>query len=64
MRGPQAVFGASLLVAGAAVVYAHYAQVRDQRQMHEGVERDKERLRMKRALREQGAASSGSDQSR
>lgn len=48
MNRGQAVLGISLLVAGSAVVYAHYAQVRDKQQMHEGVERDKERLRVQR----------------
>jgi hypothetical protein len=32
-----------------AVVYSHYAQVRDKAVMKAGVERDKERLRMGRA---------------
>ena len=36
-----------------AVAYSHYAQVRDKNVMKEGVERDKERLRMLRRQRKQ-----------
>lgn len=45
-----------------AVVYSHYAQVRDKNVMKEGVERDKERVRMMRRKikQEQAAAAAAS----
>lgn len=50
MNRAQVVLVGTFAATGAAVVYAHYSQVRDKRLMHEGVERDKERLRIQRRL--------------
>jgi len=36
-----------------AIVYSHYSQVRDKAEMRAGVERDKERLRIKRRLKKE-----------
>jgi PET assembly of cytochrome c oxidase, mitochondrial len=43
-RGPAIALGAVTLASIGAVVYSHYAQVRDKTVMRQGVERDKERL--------------------
>lgn len=51
---PYMVFATSVLVAGGAVVYAHYSQVRDMQRMHEGVVRDKERLRQQQLVQREG----------
>ncbi|KAJ1458598.1 hypothetical protein M885DRAFT_561819 [Pelagophyceae sp. CCMP2097] len=40
------VLGGTTVVAGTAVWWAHYSQVRDYQLMHEAVIKDKERLRM------------------
>ena len=45
--------GVTTAVALAAVAYSHYAQVEERRVMRAGVERDKERLRMKQQARKQ-----------
>jgi PET assembly of cytochrome c oxidase, mitochondrial len=48
---PRVSLGPSLTMAGvvsvslSAVLYSHYAQIRDRNEMKAGVERDKERLR-------------------
>ena len=55
-RGPAVAFGLVIGVSIGAVVYSHYAQVRDKNVMKEGVERDKERLRMLRRQRKQKEA--------
>ena len=47
-RGPAIAVGLTTAVAIGAVVYSHYSQVRDRKVMRAGVERDKERLRLKR----------------
>ena len=55
-RGPAVTM---VIVVGAsvgAVAYSHYAQVRDKNVMKEGVERDKERVRMIRKQRKAAAA--------
>jgi hypothetical protein len=44
-RGPAITLGIASLVASGAVVYCHYAQVREKEIMRAGVERDKERVR-------------------
>ena len=56
MRG-QVALGLSLVTCIAAVGYAHFAQVEDRRLMHEGVVRDKARLKEQRreAKRQQRA---------
>lgn len=51
---PYLVFATSVVVAGGAVVYAHYSQVRDMQRMHEGVLRDKERLRQQELMQREG----------
>ena len=56
MRG-QVALGLSLVACIAAIGYAHFAQVEDRRLMHEGVVRDKARLKEQRreAKRQQRA---------
>lgn len=56
MRG-QVALGLSLVTCIAAIGYAHFAQVEDRRLMHEGVVRDKARLKEQRreAKRQQRA---------
>lgn len=52
-RGGSAVaIGLTTLVAVGAVIYSHDSQVRDRQIMRAGVERDKERMRLKRQERE------------
>jgi PET assembly of cytochrome c oxidase, mitochondrial len=46
--GPAVAMVLVLSATASAVVYAHYAQVRDKTVMRAGVERDKERLRLTR----------------
>jgi hypothetical protein len=53
-RGPVIVMGMVVLGSVAAVMYSHYAQVRDKTVMRQGVERDKERLRRIREQQQQG----------
>jgi len=48
MKRSTLVFAATTTFAGVAVVYAHWAQVRDKKEMHKAVIRDKEKLRQKR----------------
>jgi len=51
-RGGAAVaIGLSSLAAVGAIIYSHVSQVEDKKIMRAGVERDKERLRMKRLER-------------
>ena len=53
IRAPiMAVALASAVTLG-AIIYSHYAQERDKRVMRAGVERDKERLRIKKMLQQQ-----------
>lgn len=53
-RGGAAVaMGLTTLVAVGSIVYSHVSQVEDRKVMRAGVERDKERLRMKRMERKQ-----------
>lgn len=49
-RGPLVVLGVTCTVTVGAIIYSHYSQVRDRQVMREGVERDKERLRIKRKM--------------
>lgn len=49
-RGPAVVLGFTCAATVGAIIYSHYSQVRDRQVMREGVERDKERLRMKRKV--------------
>lgn len=58
-RGPLLTFVAVVGASVGAVGYSHYAQIRDKNAMKEGVERDKERVRMMRRkmkLEEEAAA--------
>eukprot|EP00977_Amphora_coffeiformis_P027660 scaffold34630_cov185-Amphora_coffeaeformis.AAC.6 len=55
-RGPTLTFAAVVGVSVGAVLYSHYAQVRDKNVMREGVERDKERVRMLRRQRKEKEA--------
>jgi len=49
-RGPKFVVGVTTFVTIGSIYYSHYAQVRDKQTMREGVQRDKERMRMKRLM--------------
>lgn len=46
--GPAVAMGMTLLAATGAVVYSHVSQTEERKVMRAGVERDKERLRLKR----------------
>jgi hypothetical protein len=54
--GPAIAIGLATGSAIGAIVYSHYAQVRDKAEMRAGVERDKERLRMRKKRLQQEAA--------
>ena len=60
-RGPALTFVGVVGATVAAVAYSHYAQVRDKNIMKEGVERDKERLRLMRKLRKQEEAAASKE---
>ena len=46
--GPAVALGLTLFAATSAVVYSHVSQTEERKVMRAGVERDKERLRLKR----------------
>lgn len=46
--GPAIALGMVISISACAVAYSHYAQVRDRQTMRAGIERDKERLRIKK----------------
>jgi len=48
--GPIIAVGLTTACAIGAITYSHYSQVRDKAEMRAGVERDKERLRLKRKM--------------
>ena len=54
-RGPKIVVGVTTLVSAGAVFYSHYSQVEEKKIMRAGVERDKERMRMKRRMKKMQA---------
>jgi len=49
-RGPAVVLGITSTVTIGAIAYSHYSQVRDKLAMKAGVERDKERMKIRRKL--------------
>jgi hypothetical protein len=49
--GPKIVVGLTSAITLGAVFYSHYSQVQDKATMRAGVERDKERMRMKRRMK-------------
>ena len=49
--GPAIAVGFTTTICVGAVIYSHYAQVRDKADMRAGVERDKERLRIRRQMK-------------
>jgi len=53
MVGPKIVVGLTCIITAGAVVYSHYSQVRDKEIMRAGVQRDKERMRMKKLMKNQ-----------
>lgn len=53
LLGPKLVLGITSLGAFGAIIYSHYSQVRDKKVMKEGVERDKERIKIKKLLKKQ-----------
>lgn len=62
-KGPAIVLGMTTSVTLYAIFYSHFQQVRDKAVMRAGVERDKERLRLKRQ-QQQGDAQGGGESSR
>jgi len=44
------IFGGVVSVVAGIVYIVHYQQSRDRREMHKGVERDKERLKLKKQI--------------
>eukprot|EP00547_Thalassionema_nitzschioides_P005559 CAMPEP_0194208926 /NCGR_PEP_ID=MMETSP0156-20130528/7229_1 /TAXON_ID=33649 /ORGANISM="Thalassionema nitzschioides, Strain L26-B" /LENGTH=72 /DNA_ID=CAMNT_0038935993 /DNA_START=205 /DNA_END=423 /DNA_ORIENTATION=- len=48
--GPAIALAVTSSAAIGAIFYTHYSQVRDRRIMREGVERDKERLKIRRYM--------------
>ena len=52
--GPAVVLGLTTTVTLSAIFYSHFSQVRDKAAMRAGVERDRERIRLKRRLERQG----------
>lgn len=56
LRGPKIIVGLTSLVTVSAIVYSHYSQVTEKQTMRAGVERDKERMRLKKKLRKQEEA--------
>ena len=53
--GPKLVVGFTSLITLGAVFYSHYSQVQDKATMRAGVQRDKERMKMKRLMRKRQA---------
>ena len=53
IRGPFIALTIRMAFCGGAILYSHYAQVRDKEEMRDGVRRDKERLRIKRQKRQE-----------
>jgi len=52
--GPAIALGLTTTVTLSAIFYSHFAQVRDKAAMRAGVERDRERIRLKRKLEREG----------
>ena len=52
--GPKIIVGVTSLITVGAIIYSHYSQVRDKSVMRAGVERDKERIRLKRMMKKEG----------
>ena len=50
-RGPAVVLGVTTSVTLYAIFYSHFQQVQDKAVMRAGVERDKERIRLKKEER-------------
>lgn len=56
--GPALAVGMASTVCIGAVIFSHYAQVRGKADMRAGVERDKERLRIRRQMKMTASSSS------
>jgi hypothetical protein len=54
--GPAVAIGLTTMVAVGAVLYSHTSQVSDRKIMRAGVERDKERMRLKRQYEKEAAS--------
>jgi hypothetical protein len=48
--GPLAVVAVTTMLALGAIYWSHYSQIQDKAVMRQGVERDKERMRLRRRL--------------
>lgn len=59
LLGPKLALGITSGITLGAIIYSHYSQVRDKKAMKEGVERDKERIKIKKMLKKQQKQSSG-----
>mmetsp|Transcript_14062 Transcript_14062/g.41214 ORF Transcript_14062/g.41214 Transcript_14062/m.41214 type:complete len:80 (+) Transcript_14062:192-431(+) len=51
--GPAIVLGLTSSITIGAIFYSHYSQVRDKAEMRAGVERDKERMRLRRKMKKE-----------
>lgn len=50
-KGPLLTLGVTSAVTLGAIIYSHYSQIQEKATMRAGVERDKERIRIKRAMK-------------
>lgn len=50
-RGPKIAVGLTSLITISAIIWSHYSQISDKETMRAGVDRDKERMRLKRQQR-------------
>lgn len=55
--GPAIAVGLATTVCVGSIVFSHYAQIRGKADMRAGVERDKERLRLRRQMKMAAASS-------
>lgn len=53
LRGPAIAIGMTVVASIGAIYYSHNSQVWDREIMRAGVERDKERMRLKRQLKKE-----------
>jgi len=52
-RGPMIAIAVTSAITFGAIFYSHYSQEKDKRVMRAGVERDKERLRIKKKMQQE-----------
>lgn len=56
--GPKLALALTTAATISVVMYSHYSQVRDKKVMREGVERDKERIRMRKKIKQLSSTNS------